>query len=152
MNLRNQLTDLSLKGMNGLHRTILKVSGGRWLNRPLGMPTVELHTIGRKSGKPRATLLTAPIHDDRHTVLIASKGGDDRNPEWYLNLVAHPDIDLTIDGETASDAGPHRVRGREERDVAGDRRREQGLRRIPEEDDPSHPGRGLRTATLREHR
>src|SRR4029079_11254043 len=88
MNLRHTLKDLELKGMNGLHRAILKVSGGRWLNRPLGMPTVELHTVGRKSGKPRATLLTAPIHDDRRTVLIASKGGDDRNPEWYLNLVA----------------------------------------------------------------
>ena len=100
MNLRHTLKDLELKGMNGLHRAILKVSGGRWLNRPLGMPTVELHTVGRKSGKQRATLLTAPIHDDRHTVLIASKGGDDRNPEWYLNLVANPDIDLTIDGDT----------------------------------------------------
>jgi deazaflavin-dependent oxidoreductase (nitroreductase family) len=100
MSVRNQLKDLQLKGMNHLHRTILKVSGGRWLNRPLGMPTVELHTIGRKSGQHRATLLTAPIHDDRHTVLIASKGGDDRNPEWYLNLVANPDVELTIDGVT----------------------------------------------------
>jgi deazaflavin-dependent oxidoreductase (nitroreductase family) len=100
MNVGNQLKDLQLKGMNRLHRAVLKVSGGRWLNRPLGMPTVELHTIGRKSGQHRATLLTAPIHDDQHTVLIASKGGDDRNPEWYLNLVANPEVELTIDGAT----------------------------------------------------
>ena len=138
--------------MNGLHRTILKVSGGRWLNRPLGMPTVELHTVGRKSGKHRATLLTAPIHDDRHTVLIASKGGDDRNPEWYLNLVANPDIDLTIDGDTRPMRARTASEDREGRDVAGDRRREQGLRRLPEEDDATDSRRHLRTEELKEHR
>ena len=30
--------------------------------------------------------------------LVASKGGDDRNPDWYRNLVAHPEIELTIAG------------------------------------------------------
>ena len=29
-----------------------------------------------------------------------SKGGDDRDPDWYRNLVANPDIELTVDGET----------------------------------------------------
>jgi len=33
-------------------------------------------------------------------VLIASKGGDDRNPQWYLNLVANPDVELTVYGTT----------------------------------------------------
>ena len=100
MNWKHRATDINLKGMNALHRTILKLSGGRLLDRPLGMPTVELHTIGRKSGANRSTLLTAPIHDDDKTVLIASKGGDDRNPEWYLNLVANPEVELTIAGTT----------------------------------------------------
>lgn len=92
--------DVGLKGMNLLHRTVLRLSGGRLLNRPFGMPTVELHTTGRRSGRRRSTLLTAPVHDERRTVLVASKGGDDRNPEWYLNLVANPDVELTIDGVT----------------------------------------------------
>jgi deazaflavin-dependent oxidoreductase (nitroreductase family) len=100
MNYRNEFKDLQLKGMNLLHRSILQVSGGRWLNHPMGMQTVELHTIGRKTGQHRAVLLTAPIHDDTRTVVIASKGGDDRNPEWYLNLVANPEVELTIEGVT----------------------------------------------------
>jgi deazaflavin-dependent oxidoreductase (nitroreductase family) len=33
-------------------------------------------------------------------VLIASKGGDHRDPQWYLNLVANPDVEVTINGET----------------------------------------------------
>ena len=44
------------------------------------MPAVELHTIGSKTGQPRSTMLTSPVHDDNRVVLVASKGGDDRDP------------------------------------------------------------------------
>ena len=64
------------------------------------MPVVELHTVGRTSGKPRTTMLTAPSHDGDTYVLVASKGGDDRDPDWYRNLIANPDIELTVDGRT----------------------------------------------------
>jgi deazaflavin-dependent oxidoreductase (nitroreductase family) len=87
-----------LKTMNHIHRAVRIVSGGHLGNRIMGMVAVELHTTGRKSGKPRQVMLTAPVHDAARTVLVASKGGDDRQPEWYLNLVANPDIELTIDG------------------------------------------------------
>jgi deazaflavin-dependent oxidoreductase (nitroreductase family) len=89
-----------MKGMNAAHRTVLKLSGGRLLNGFGTMPVVELHTIGRTSGKRRSTMLTAPIHGDGTYVLVASKGGDDRDPDWYRNLVANPDIELTVHGET----------------------------------------------------
>jgi deazaflavin-dependent oxidoreductase (nitroreductase family) len=100
MNVRHKAADVGLKSMNLLHRAVLKVSGGRWLRNPLGMPTVELHTIGRKSGRRRATLLTSPVYEENRVVLVASKGGDDRNPEWYLNLVANPEVEITVDGVT----------------------------------------------------
>jgi deazaflavin-dependent oxidoreductase (nitroreductase family) len=64
------------------------------------MPTVELRTTGRKSGLRRSVLLTSPVHDDECYVLVASKGGDDRNPEWYLNLVADPDVELKVGAVT----------------------------------------------------
>ena len=38
----------------------------------MGMLTVELHTVGRKSGKPYANLLTSPVHDDARIVVVAS--------------------------------------------------------------------------------
>jgi deazaflavin-dependent oxidoreductase (nitroreductase family) len=45
-------------------------------------------------------MLTAPIIEDDRVVLVASKGGDDRDPDWYRNLVAHPEVELTVKGET----------------------------------------------------
>jgi len=100
MALDESLRDLQMKGMNAVHKTVLKLSGGRLLNSFGTMPVVELHTIGRSSGKRRSTMLTAPIHHDGTYVLVASRGGDDRDPDWYRNLVANPEIELTVDGET----------------------------------------------------
>ena len=93
--LSHRVTDLSMRAMNGVHRALLAVSGGRigWKIGP--MAVVELHTIGRTSGVRRSTMLTAPIHEADRVVLVASKGGDDRNPFWYANLLAHPDVELT---------------------------------------------------------
>lgn len=98
--------DRITRGMNRLHRAIWAVSGHRLLKNPLGMPAVELHTTGRKSGQRRTVILTSPIHDDSMFVVIASKGGDDRHPDWYTNLVAQPDVEITYDGVTR----PYRAR------------------------------------------
>lgn len=92
------LKDAGAKLMNLGHRLILTLSGNRLLAKPFGMPAVELHTIGRKSGLPRSCYLTTPVHDAQRIVLVASKGGDDRHPDWYRNLQAHPDAELVIDG------------------------------------------------------
>lgn len=89
-----------MKGMNLLHRTLLLVSGGHLGARVGSMPVVELHTTGRSTGRRRSVMLTAPVHDEDRWVLVASKGGDDRHPDWYRNLVAHPDAELTADGKT----------------------------------------------------
>src|SRR5680860_236404 len=100
MSLRNELTDLMMMAMSGTHRALLKLSGGRFLRAIGPMPAVELHTIGRTSGKRRSAMLTAPVHGDGRYVLVASKGGGDRDPQWYVNLVANPDVELTVDGDT----------------------------------------------------
>ena len=96
----NRSTDLTMRAMNGVHRALLALSRGRVGWRVGPMAVVELHTTGRKSGARRSTMLTAPIHEANRVVLVASKGGDDRNPTWYLNLVAQPDVELTEHGVT----------------------------------------------------
>ena len=98
--MRDRATDLGMRTMNGVHRLVLGLSGGRlgWTIRT--MQTVELHTTGRTTGKRRSTMLTAPVHEGGRYVLVASKGGDDRHPFWYLNLLAQPAVDLTIRGVT----------------------------------------------------
>ena len=98
MDLQQYLADISLKTMSQLHRAIVHLTGGQVLGSAFGMPVVELHTVGRKSGQPRSTMLTAPVTEGDRVVLVASKGGDDRDPDWYRNLIAHPDIELTMVG------------------------------------------------------
>ena len=98
MDLQQYLADISLKTMSQLHRAIVHLTGGQVLGSAFGMPVVELHTVGRKSGQPRSTMLTAPVTEGDRVVLVASKGGDDRDPDWYRNLIAHPDIELTMAG------------------------------------------------------
>ena len=94
------VTDVVVKIMNVVHRAALKATGGRLGKQVFGMRSVELHTTGRKSGQRRSVMLTSPIYEPDRIVLVASKGGDDRNPDWYTNLVANPDVEITERGET----------------------------------------------------
>ena len=98
--LPDSVTDLMMRTANLLHRTVLTVSGGRIGSQAGPMPVVELRHVGRKSGKEYRTLLTSPLQENGGYVLVASKGGDDRDPDWYRNLVAHPDVDLVARGTT----------------------------------------------------
>ncbi len=56
-----------------------------------GVPTLLLTTRGRRSGKLRRTALIYGRDGDRY-VVVASTGGADRHPRWYLNLVADPSV------------------------------------------------------------
>ena len=92
-------SDVMLKGMNAVHRAVLKLSFGR-LGWQLGPSTVvELTTTGRKSGKPHTVLLTSPLQDGDAYVLVASRGGDDHHPAWFLNLRDDPKVEASIKGE-----------------------------------------------------
>jgi deazaflavin-dependent oxidoreductase (nitroreductase family) len=82
------------------HRALLKVSGGRLPRSVGGMQPLELHTIGRKTGQRRSTLLTSPMHSEDRIVLVASKGGYSDDPIWYKNLAANPDVEITIGTRT----------------------------------------------------
>jgi deazaflavin-dependent oxidoreductase (nitroreductase family) len=92
--------DLVERLVTGVHRSVYSVSRGRIGGRGLGMPVVQLTTLGRRSGKRRRTMLAAPVTDGDRIVLVASHRGDDRHPAWFLNLRDHPDVELTMRGET----------------------------------------------------
>ena len=81
-----------MQAMNLLHRVALAASGGR-LGAKLGnMPVYKVTTTGRTSGRRRTVMLTVPIIRDGIHVFVASKGGDDRHPDWYRNMIAHSEI------------------------------------------------------------
>jgi deazaflavin-dependent oxidoreductase (nitroreductase family) len=92
-------TDLQLKAMNTFHRSVLKISGGRLGWRGQGMPVLELTTTGRKSGQPRAVMLTSPVQVGDAIVIVASRGGDDHHPAWFLNLRDQPDVEVVFAGK-----------------------------------------------------
>ncbi len=91
-------SDVALKAMNMIHRAILKISGGRVGYRTAGMPVVQLTTIGRTSGQPRTVMLTSPARVGEALVVVASRGGDDRHPAWFLNLESDPHVQVAVQG------------------------------------------------------
>ena len=92
--------DVFFKVGTGIHRVVFNVSKGRIFGKAFGMPIVELVTTGRRSGKERSTMLAVPIADSDRVVLVASFGGDERHPAWYLNLQANPEVRVTMAGST----------------------------------------------------
>lgn len=61
-------------------------------------PILILYTTGRRSGQIRRNPLLF-FEQDGERYLIGSKGGDDRHPEWYLNLVAEPRVHVRVMAE-----------------------------------------------------
>lgn len=100
MTIKRAVTAMTNRTINVVHRGVLRVSGGRLGARVMGMETVELHTTGRKSGLRRSVILTAPVLDPSRVVLVTSKGGEVRHPDWYHNLIACPDVEITHRGTT----------------------------------------------------
>jgi deazaflavin-dependent oxidoreductase (nitroreductase family) len=92
------LTGLGWRILNGAHRAVTHATRGRLLGRALGLQFAELHTVGRKSGLPRSTMLLVPVVDGERVVLVASKGGAAADPDWYRNLLAQPEAELTMNG------------------------------------------------------
>lgn len=91
-------SDIGFKAMNAIHRILLKVSGGRAGWSAMGMPVLELTTTGRKSGQPRQVMLTSPWQEGSVLVVVASRGGDDKAPAWFLNLQENPDVEVSLQG------------------------------------------------------
>lgn len=100
MNLRDKVVEIGAWTLEHGHGALLKLTGGRFPRRVAGMKPVDLHVVGRKTGERRSTRLTAPICEPDRVVVIASKGGHSDHPQWYKNLVANPDVELTVDGQT----------------------------------------------------
>jgi deazaflavin-dependent oxidoreductase (nitroreductase family) len=90
--------DAMFKVVTRFHQAIFDVSKGRLAGKASGMPVLKLTTTGRKSGQQRSTMLTSPLLEGDAVILVASYGGDDRDPAWFGNLVAHPDVEVVLNG------------------------------------------------------
>lgn len=93
--------DRTFKTLNRLHRLTLRFTGGRFGWKLRGMQVVELTTIGRRSGEPRTVMLTSPLSDGEAIIVVASRGGDDHHPAWFVNLCANPNVSVSLKGAQA---------------------------------------------------
>ena len=76
------------KGAGRLHAGLYRLTGGL-IGHTGPLASLLLTTRGRKSGQPRTVPLTYMLDGDRY-VLVASNGGTDRHPAWWLNLQDDP--------------------------------------------------------------
>ena len=100
MTRRGRFADFWFRVASRTHAALLKLTGWHLGASIVGMPVVELRTTGRRSGRPRVVVLSTPLVESERVVLVASKGGDDRHPDWYRNLVANPEVDLLMHGKS----------------------------------------------------
>jgi deazaflavin-dependent oxidoreductase (nitroreductase family) len=63
-----------------------------------GTQTLLLTTTGRKSGEERTTPLIFAPYGDAY-IVIASKGGSDEPPAWYVNLSEQPEVEVQVKGD-----------------------------------------------------
>ena len=77
---------------------VYRASGGKIAGRMGRARVLLLHHVGRKSGTKRVTpLLYLP--DGGDLVIVASKGGADKHPAWFHNLMAGPETTVEVGRE-----------------------------------------------------
>ena len=81
------------------HQLLLRSPLGPWLDLLPGPHYLVLETRGRRSGRLRRTPLSFTKDGDAY-VVIASNGGAPKHPDWSLNLLAHPEAEVTVAGAT----------------------------------------------------
>ena len=89
------LRRIFLKTVGAVHGAVYRASSGRVAGSIQGVPVLLLTTKGRKSGKRRVTPLLF-VRDGDRIVVVASNGGSDRHPAWWLNISADPAVEVEI--------------------------------------------------------
>jgi deazaflavin-dependent oxidoreductase (nitroreductase family) len=89
--------------MSNFNQTIIdefRANGGQVGGGFAGAPVVIITTKGAKSGQTRVNPLVGLPGEDGTIYIFASKAGAPSNPDWYYNLVAHPDVQVEFGTDT----------------------------------------------------
>jgi deazaflavin-dependent oxidoreductase (nitroreductase family) len=93
---------MAMSDMNDFNTPIIeefRANAGKVGGNFEGAPILLLHTTGAKSGKERVNpMMYRKVGDD--IAVFASKAGAPTNPDWYHNLVAHPEATAEIGTDT----------------------------------------------------
>ena len=80
------------------HASLWRLTRGRFVDGVGAAPFVLLTTKGRKTGRSRTTPVLY-LEDGSDLIVVASFGGNDMHPDWYLNLKNTPEAEVVIRGE-----------------------------------------------------
>ena len=97
-NLNSPWADVFIKWMSRANTWIYRRSNGKLGGTMQKAPVALLTTTGRKTGEPRVSPLIY-VRDGDRVVLVASRGGSDKHPLWYLNLKAEPRVQVQVKGD-----------------------------------------------------
>lgn len=87
---------MSLTGkLLAVHDKLYQLTDGRIGHRLIGVPTLLLRTIGRRTGAERTNSLVY-ARDGDDLLVVASNGGADRPPAWLHNIGAQPEVQIQI--------------------------------------------------------
>ena len=92
------MQDRPAKYLSALHRVLYRTTRGAVGRRLVDNDICLLTTTGRRSGNEHTVPLLY-LRDEDRLVVIASWGGRDRHPEWYLNLLADPTASVQVLGD-----------------------------------------------------
>ena len=88
-----------LRRAMGAHTAVYKATNGKVGHKPPFLPPMLLlDHVGAKSGNRRTSPLVY-VADGENVVLVASKGGNPKNPAWFHNLKANPETTVQIGSE-----------------------------------------------------
>ncbi|MEA2022828.1 MAG: nitroreductase family deazaflavin-dependent oxidoreductase [Actinomycetota bacterium] len=92
------MRDRTAKYMSSLHRVLYRGTRGAVGRRLVDNDMCLLATTGRRSGKQHTVPLLY-LRDGERLIVIASWGGRDEHPHWYLNLLANPGANVQVLGD-----------------------------------------------------
>ena len=83
--------------MTKVNTKVFRATDGRLGSRMpgFGSPICIVNHVGRKSGKPRTSPLIY-LWDDPNVVIVASKGGVDKHPAWFHNVMAADTVEVEL--------------------------------------------------------
>jgi len=95
MSEQSEIVDSPTEWVNKHIKSYVETDGAGGEDFREGVPILLLTVKGRKSGVLRRTALIYGQDGDNY-VVVASKGGDPKHPEWYLNLSADPEVQVQV--------------------------------------------------------
>jgi deazaflavin-dependent oxidoreductase (nitroreductase family) len=93
-----RLKPRTIRLIGRLHASLWRLTRGRFVDGIGAASFILLTTRGRKTGRLRTTPVLY-LEDGGDFIVIASVGGNDMHPAWYLNLKEHPEAEVMIGRE-----------------------------------------------------